>query len=216
MLERLVGPLVGGINAGDVDALSLAAVTPQIDALARSTESPSLVAAAAAAAARTRVRDANAAPPSNLHRPAAQGGDPVQVPEEDGPAPVFLAPVGGMATFVDAVVDDLRVRGASLLDGVVVRSLERLEHGWRVVADHSRGAGVATDSTFEVDAVVLAAPAPLTALDHPGPCPDRGDAPRVDPPCLGGAADLRLRAPLIGGTTRRLGLPGATNGPGCC
>lgn len=82
---------------------------------------------------------------------------------------MFLAPVGGMVTFVDALVDDLRTRGATLLDGVVVRSLERLDQGWRVVADHSRGAGVSTDSTFEVDAVVLSAPAPLTALiiqDH--------------------------------------------------
>ena len=141
VLERLIGPLVGGINAGDVDALSLAAVTPQIDALARSSETPSLIAAAAAAVrARTQAS-----------------------------TPVFLAPVGGMATFVDALVEDLRTRGTTLLDGVVVRSLERLASGWRVVADHSRGTGVATDSTFEVDAVVLAAPAPLTALiiqDH--------------------------------------------------
>ncbi len=51
VLERLVGPLVGGINAGDVDALSLAAVTPQIDAVARS-GTASLVAAARDARAR--------------------------------------------------------------------------------------------------------------------------------------------------------------------
>jgi oxygen-dependent protoporphyrinogen oxidase len=171
-LERLVGPLVGGINAGDVDALSLAAVTPQIDALARSAQTPSLVAAAAAAAkaaqAKAQAHDFTA-PPPNLHRSPAQGGDSVRIPSGSGPAPVFLAPIGGMVTFVDAVVDDLHARGATLLDGVVVRSLERLAQGWRVVADHSRGAGVSTDSTFEVDAVVLAAPAPLTALiiqDH--------------------------------------------------
>ena len=34
--ERLVDPLVGGINAGDTDQLSLAAVVPQLDAAARS------------------------------------------------------------------------------------------------------------------------------------------------------------------------------------
>jgi oxygen-dependent protoporphyrinogen oxidase len=36
VLDRLVGPLVGGINAGDADQLSLRAVTPQLaDALSR-------------------------------------------------------------------------------------------------------------------------------------------------------------------------------------
>ena len=33
-LERLVDPLVGGINAGDTDQLSLAATVPQLDAAA--------------------------------------------------------------------------------------------------------------------------------------------------------------------------------------
>ena len=138
VLERLVGPLVGGINAGDVDALSLAAVTPQIDAIARS-GTASLVAAAREARAR-----------------AVPAGD-------EPPAPVFLAPVGGMATFVAALVDDLRDRGASLHEQVAVRSLERLPAGWRVIADHSRGRGVTSDVTHEVDAVVLATPAPVTS-----------------------------------------------------
>src|SRR3546814_10587217 len=34
--ERMVDPLVGGINAGDTDQLSLAATAPQLDAAARS------------------------------------------------------------------------------------------------------------------------------------------------------------------------------------
>lgn len=35
LVDRLVGPLIGGINAGDVDELSLAAVTPQLAEAAR-------------------------------------------------------------------------------------------------------------------------------------------------------------------------------------
>ncbi|CAN5855888.1 protoporphyrinogen oxidase [soil metagenome] len=41
VLERLVDPLVGGINAGDTDRLSLAACAPQLDAAARA--DPSLI-----------------------------------------------------------------------------------------------------------------------------------------------------------------------------
>jgi oxygen-dependent protoporphyrinogen oxidase len=39
ILERLVGPLVGGINAGDADRLSLAATTPQLAEAARRSRS---------------------------------------------------------------------------------------------------------------------------------------------------------------------------------
>ena len=34
LVDRVVGPLVGGINAGDVDRMSLMAVTPQLAAAA--------------------------------------------------------------------------------------------------------------------------------------------------------------------------------------
>jgi oxygen-dependent protoporphyrinogen oxidase len=64
--ERLVAPLVGGINAGDADRLSLEAVTPQLGAARNA--GASLVAACRA----------------QREAAAATGG------------PVFLAPVGGM------------------------------------------------------------------------------------------------------------------------
>ncbi len=54
VLERLVGPLVGGINAGDADVLSVRAVTPQLAAAADT--GPSLIAALRAQ------RDASPAP----------------------------------------------------------------------------------------------------------------------------------------------------------
>ncbi len=138
--ERLIGPLVGGINAGNIDALSLAAVAPPINALAQSSSATSLVRAAAAARANV-----------------AQHG------------PVFAALGNGMASFVDAVTNVLRAKGAVLHEHVTVRSLERLNTAWRIVADDPNRGGVATQTTFEVDAVVVATPAgPASALiqDH--------------------------------------------------
>lgn len=131
--ERLVGPLVGGINAGDVDALSLAAVTPQLDRLARSVDEPSLVRAAA------RMRAA-----------ATTSG------------PVFSAPAGGMAALVDATVAAVVRAGGEIRDDVAVRSIERLERSWRVIADQPRRTGVATEVIFEADGIVLATPASVT------------------------------------------------------
>jgi oxygen-dependent protoporphyrinogen oxidase len=81
-LDRLVDPLVGGINAGDTRRLSLAAVVPQIDAIARDTDHASLVEAAAAA----------------QRRAAGQpGADPTR--------PIFAAHPSGMARLVEALVD---------------------------------------------------------------------------------------------------------------
>ncbi len=133
VVDRLVGPLVGGINAGDVDALSLAAVTPQLDDLARSVDEPSLVRAAA------RMRAA-----------AAPAG------------PVFFAPAGGMGSLVDATVAALGGAGGEIHDDVAVRSIERLERSWRVIADEPRRTGVATEAIHEADGIVLATPAPVT------------------------------------------------------
>jgi protoporphyrinogen/coproporphyrinogen III oxidase len=85
IVDRLVDPLVGGINAGAVDELSLAAVVPQLDAAARS-GAPSLMAACRAQRA--------AADPSR---------------------PVFLAPRGGMGALVEALEADLRGRGVRIV-----------------------------------------------------------------------------------------------------
>ena len=60
VLDRLVDPLVGGINAGDTRRLSLAAVVPQLDAAARDPEHPSLIEACRAA---RRPAPAPVAPP---------------------------------------------------------------------------------------------------------------------------------------------------------
>lgn len=85
--ERLVDPLVGGINAGDTDSLSLAATVPQLDSAARSGAASMIEACAA-------------------QRAGADSG-----------APVFFAPRGGMASLADAVSTDVTERGMALVRG---------------------------------------------------------------------------------------------------
>ena len=83
LVDRLLDPLVGGINAGDIDRLSLAAVVPQLDAAARSGDA-SLIRSCTEMLARAE---------------AASGLGPGQEPP-----PVFATPIGGMARLVDALV----------------------------------------------------------------------------------------------------------------
>lgn len=89
VLERLVDPLLGGINAGDTDRLSLAAGAPQLASAAAAAGGGSLIAALRA------------------QRDAAQSTS----------APVFFTLPGGLGRLVDAIVDstgaDLRL-GASV------------------------------------------------------------------------------------------------------
>ena len=100
--ERLVDPLVGGINAGDTDELSLAATVPQLDAAARSGHQSLIEACQAQRAAVT-----------------------------DRSAPVFFAPRAGMGALIDSLVDDLRARDVRIVADAVV-ALEREGVSWRV------------------------------------------------------------------------------------
>jgi len=104
-LERLVDPLVGGINAGDTDQLSLAATVPQLDAALRSGRS-SLI--EACRAQRASVADTS--------------------------APVFFAPRAGMGALVAALVGDLEARGVTVERDRVV-GLEADGVRWRVALD---------------------------------------------------------------------------------
>jgi protoporphyrinogen/coproporphyrinogen III oxidase len=101
-LERLVDPLVGGINAGDTDHLSLAATVPQLDAAVRSGR-PSLIEACQAQLAAV----------------------------SDPTAPVFFAPRAGMASLVDALVADLDARGVTFVRDSVAE-LQPDGPAWRV------------------------------------------------------------------------------------
>ena len=100
--ERLVDPLVGGINAGDCDRLSLAATVPQLDAAAHSGASSLIEACAAQRAAVT-----------------------------DPEAPVFFAPQGGMGALVDRLVERLVERGAAFVRDRA-RAIATDGAGWRV------------------------------------------------------------------------------------
>ena len=134
--DRLVDPLVGGINAGDTDRLSLAATVPQLDAAARS-------------GAQTLV-DACRAQRAAVADPAA---------------PVFFAPRAGMGALVDALVRDLERRRVEVLTGTAV-AIDRAGAAWHVTADlgTTRGDVQASSRTLlAADGVVVAAPAPAAA-----------------------------------------------------
>lgn len=106
--ERLIDPLVGGINAGDTDQLSLAATVPQLDAAARS-GAGSLIEAC-------RIQRAAAADPD---------------------APVFFAPRGGMGSLAEATLADATARGLEVLTASA-GGLERDGTGWRLALEGGR------------------------------------------------------------------------------
>ena len=100
--ERLVDPLVGGINAGDTDRLSLAATVPQLDTAARSGHASLIEACRAQRAA---------------------GGDPAR--------PVFFAPRAGMGALVAALADALEALGVRVVPDAA-GSIGRDGAAWRV------------------------------------------------------------------------------------
>ncbi|MEZ5381967.1 MAG: protoporphyrinogen oxidase [Microthrixaceae bacterium] len=140
--DRLVAPILGGINAGVIDRLSLAAVAPQLDAAARS--GPSLTAALAAGRSDTTFSGV-AGPP---------------------PAPVFHGLPGGMAQLVDALRSALAQRGVRLSGGVSATSVRRrggrLEVTTAAGSDPATGAGPA-ERIISADAVIVATPAAAAA-----------------------------------------------------
>jgi len=116
VVERLVDPLVGGINAGDVDHLSLAATVPQLDAAVRS-GAGSIIAACQAQQAR-----ATAAAPD---------------------APVFYAPRGGMGALAQATWRDAEARGVALT-ATAATGIERRGSAWAVALE--RGDALEADA----------------------------------------------------------------------
>lgn len=100
--ERLVDPLVGGINAGDTDQLSLAATVPQLDAALRS-GAGSLIGAC-------RIQRSAAADPER---------------------PVFFAPRGGMHQLVSTLLADAERRGVDLVR-TTAGAIEADGRSWRV------------------------------------------------------------------------------------
>ena len=139
VVDHLIDPLLGGINAGDTATLSLAAVVPQLDAAARSGD-PSLIRSCIAQ------RD----------RALGAAGAGAVVSAVDAPAqapPIFATPIGGMARLVDALL--------ALMPGVDIRSGRRVEAVERRTAPGTDRVRVALDdgSTLDADAVIVTCPA---------------------------------------------------------
>ncbi|HMK10734.1 MAG TPA: protoporphyrinogen oxidase [Acidimicrobiales bacterium] len=134
VLERLVDPLIGGINAGDADRLSAAAVAPQI----------------AGVAARSRSMLLGLRSERRAHPP-------------DPDAPVFFTLRGGMGDLVDGLRAALVERGVAIELGASVDSLE-LDGPPTCPHVHIAAAtSAANRHRIDADAVVLCCPAWVSA-----------------------------------------------------
>ena len=138
LVERLAGPLVGGVYGTPIDELSLDAVVPTLRTAER--EHRSLLLAGLADGRKMRAAAAK--------RAAANPGAK--------PMGVFVSLRGGLEGLTAAVAASAALAGADLRTGLGVRSLAR------------SGAGVAVafadGSTGRFDAVVIATPANAAAL----------------------------------------------------
>ena len=145
VVDHLIDPLVGGINAGDTTFLSLAAVVPQLDAAARSGD-PSLIRSCQAQRERAQA--------------AATAGGPA--------APIFATPIGGMARMVDTLLGFMP--GVDFRTGCRVTSIE-LPAEFGAVGSESTSirrqqtarVTLSDGAVLDTDAVVLAVPAYVAA-----------------------------------------------------
>ena len=149
---RLTDPLLGGVYAGRVDALGLRATVPAL-AAALDAGAPSVTEAATRAAPPVPVADRESGGP----RVSGQAG-----------GPVFGAVREGYGVLLDAL---RAASGAELRLGTTVRELERRGRGWRLVL----GPTTAPEA-LDVDAVVLAVPAPAVRKLLAEPVPDAAAA----------------------------------------
>ena len=147
LVDRLAGPLIGGVYGTPIDELSLDAVVPQLRESERRHRSLLL---ASLSDARARARKARAARGYALPGAATSP---------------FVALAGGTQQLVDTLIDALRsmpsveVRTGSAADGLDVSAAGaavRLAGGERIQAE----------------AVILATPAPITASLLDGVAPD--------------------------------------------
>jgi protoporphyrinogen/coproporphyrinogen III oxidase len=102
VFERLVAPLLSGVNAGNADQLSVEAGAPQFAAALR--EQPSLIA--------------------GLRRQREAANDPE--------APVFFGFPTGTQTLTDALDRRIRAAGGAIRSSTKVSSIERRTAGYRV------------------------------------------------------------------------------------
>jgi oxygen-dependent protoporphyrinogen oxidase len=147
VVDRLADPLIGGIHAGDVDHLSAAATFPVL--IAASHQSGSLM-------RRLGVARARATPP---------------VDADGTPSPVFWSLADSVASLVDELAGALATRGVTIRTGTPCQAVERGSPGsgsgrgrWVLTLGAPGSSAPAAGGRLEVDAVILAAPAPSTAV----------------------------------------------------
>jgi len=155
LADRLVDPLLSGVYAGRVDGLGLRATMP---ALAAKLDAG---ATSLTAAADSLLPPATPSVSRESGIPSGRVGDSVSPAAR--PAPVFGAVRGGYQVLLDALRE---AAGAQVRLGLPVRALSRRPGGWRLEV----GTAVAPE-TLDVDAVLLAVPAPALRrlLEHEAP-----------------------------------------------
>ena len=161
LVDRLAGPLVGGVYGTPIDELSLDAVVPQLRVAERDHRSL-LLAGLADGRAMRRAAAARAA--------AAWVSAPGTKPK---PLGVFVSFRSGMDTLTNALAASLGDAGVDVRTGLAVRSLARAGSG---VA-----AAFADGTTGRYDAVILATPAPVAASLVEGEVPAASSALRGIP-----------------------------------
>ena len=145
LVERLAGPLVGGVYGTPIDELSLDAVVPTLRTAER--EHRSLLLAGLA--------DGRSMRAAAAQRAAANPGAK--------PLGLFVSLRGGLEWLTSAVAASAALAGAELRTGLGVRSLERAGAGVM--------AGFSDRTRARFDAVVLATPANAAAVLLDGPLP---------------------------------------------
>ncbi|MEZ2388957.1 protoporphyrinogen oxidase [bacterium RCC_150] len=155
VLERLVAPVVGGVHSADPGLLDVDMVAPGLRAGLRRHGS-----LAAAVASQRKVSGSGAA--------TAPAGNQ---PSKAGSAVAGLA--GGMFTLVNALVADLRARGAALVSGTRVDSINRADSGWSVLAGGKKYDAARLVVALDGPAAVGLLEKPLPELSglRPGPGP---------------------------------------------
>ncbi len=156
LVDRLAGPLVGGVYGTPIDELSLDAVVPQLRTAEREHRSLLFAGLADGRAMRGAARArAAAAASTSTTGPTAQ---PARKP-----LGVFVSLRGGMDRLTDALAASLAATGVEVRTGLGVRSLTRAGSGVQARFDDG------TAGRF--DAVVLAVPAPAAAALLDGELP---------------------------------------------
>ena len=162
--DRLIEPLMAGIYAGDGGQLSTLATFPQLRAAER--EHGSVIRGVIANRKRAAQATGNEA--------RSGSGTPNDGGKVAPPAarPGFVAPVDGMGTIIDRLVDDLRERGVEIRRHTRVSDLRRGTGSGRFMVCLDSG------ETIAADAVVLATPphvaGALLTDDGHGVCPQAG------------------------------------------